>query len=73
MLCHVVYVYFIIMKVMTVKETITKQTLLFNTIGNVRRTWGEYAFLYTGFSVLHQSALSQGAHCADIIIRNKNK
>lgn len=43
-LCHVVYVYFIIMKVMTVKETITKQTLLFNTIGNVRRTWGEYAF-----------------------------
>ena len=43
-LCHVVYVYFIIMKVMTVKETITEQTLLFNTIGNVRRTWGEYAF-----------------------------
>ena len=28
----------------TVKETITKQTLLFITIGNVRRTWGEYAF-----------------------------
>ena len=43
-LSHVVYVYFIIMKVMTVKETITKQTLLFNTIENVRRTWGEYAF-----------------------------
>ena len=43
-LCHVVCVYFIIMKVMTVEETITKQTLLFSTIGNVRRTWGEYAF-----------------------------